>query len=191
MTDSDDPKAALRLSMRARRRALQAEAPHAGVAAAAALAEAPLPRFETAAVYIPHGSEIDAMPLALALERAGVRLALPAVERRNAPLVFRAWRPGDPMHADGLGLPAPSPEAEAVDPELLVVPLLAFDRHGRRLGQGGGYYDRTLGRLRPRGVFAMGLGFAGQEVDELPAGPHDERLDAVLTEAGYRPAEKA
>jgi 5-formyltetrahydrofolate cyclo-ligase len=77
--------------------------------------------------------------------------------------------------------------AGSVSPELVVAPLLAFDRHGGRLGQGGGHYDRTLANLRAKGrVFILGLAYAGQEVDAIPIEPHDQRLDAVLTEAGYR-----
>ena len=72
-------------------------------------------------------------------------------------------------------------------PELVVTPLLAFDGSGGRMGQGGGYYDRTLGQLRAEGrVFVVGLAFAGQEVEKLPAEDHDQPLDAVLTEAGFR-----
>jgi 5-formyltetrahydrofolate cyclo-ligase len=81
---------------------------------------------------------------------------------------------------------APVPSAPQSHPDLVIAPLLGFDRKGRRLGQGGGTYDRTLANLRAFGrVFVLGLAYSGQEVDEVPAEPHDQRLDAVLTETAY------
>lgn len=88
---------------------------------------------------------------------------------------------------DAAGLPAPPADAPGLRPDLVIAPLLAFDRLGGRLGQGGGHYDRTLAGLRRTGpVFVLGLAYAGQEVDRLDLEPHDQKLDAVLTEAGYR-----
>ena len=92
-----------------------------------------------------------------------------------------------PLPRDAAGVPAPGPDAPELTPDLVVVPLLAFDGAGARLGQGGGYYDRTLAALRAAGpVVALGLAYAGQEVARLPVEAHDQRLDAVLTEAGLR-----
>jgi len=83
-------------------------------------------------------------------------------------------------------VPAPPPSASPVHPDLVIAPVLAFDRRGGRLGQGGGHYDRTLARLRrQRPVFVLGVAFAGQEVDAVPMGPHDQRLDAIVTETAY------
>jgi 5-formyltetrahydrofolate cyclo-ligase len=148
----------------------------------------------TAALYGAQGSEMDATPLARALTVHGLDLALPVVVRRDAPLVFRRWRPGDPLELDQAGCPAPLDLAGEVTPDLIIVPLLAFDAAGGRLGQGGGYYDRTLEVLRagervPR-IAAVGLGYAAQEMDNLPMDPHDQPLDGVLTEAGYRSAKR-
>ncbi len=148
----------------------------------------------TAALYGAQGSEMDTAPLARALIVHGVELALPVVVRRDAPLVFRRWRPGDPLELDQAGCPAPLDLAGEVTPDLIMVPLLAFDASGGRLGQGGGYYDRTLEALRAEGrapaIAAVGLAYAAQEMDNLPMDSHDQPLDGVLTEAGYRSAKR-
>jgi 5-formyltetrahydrofolate cyclo-ligase len=91
-----------------------------------------------------------------------------------------------PLEPDAFGVPAPQPVMPAMTPELVIAPVLGFDRRGGRLGQGGGHYDRTLANLRARApVFVIGLAFSGQEVSELPLEPHDQRLDAILTETEY------
>src|SRR5262249_45311258 len=97
----------------------------------------------------------------------------------------RTWKPGDPLESAGFGLSVPAWDAAPAIPAFLIVPLLAFDRRGGRLGYGAGYYDRTIAALRASGkaVFALGVGFAAQEVPEVPALPHDQRLDAIATEA--------
>ena len=123
--------------------------------------------------------------------QAGERLRVVArwtsLPGRDAPLVFRAWDPRDPLVPDALGVPAPPPSAPGLHPDLVITPLLAFDRKGGRLGQGGGHYDRTLESLRAaRPVFVLGLAYAGQEVEPMALDPHDQRLDAILTETGYR-----
>lgn len=146
----------------------------------------------TAAVYRAQGSELDPLPLARALLARRVSLALPATVATDGPLAFRGWSPGQPLTPDLAGVPAPPPETPEVMPDLMLLPLLAFDRSGARLGQGGGFYDRTLAALRslqPRPWF-IGLAFAGQEVEHLPLEAHDQRLDGVLTEAGYSPSRK-
>jgi 5-formyltetrahydrofolate cyclo-ligase len=189
-----ETKAELRTRMRAERKRLKLALPDAGVQAAShahtLLAAQPF-EARTVALYAPLGSEIDTGPLAAGLTRRGLRLALPRVDAENRPLVFHAWAPGDPLSADLQGCQAPSPDAEVVDPDLFILPLVAFDRTGGRLGQGGGYYDRTLaalrGRLRPAFV---GLAFAGQEVSRVPVDAHDQKLDGILTERGYMPARK-
>jgi 5-formyltetrahydrofolate cyclo-ligase len=185
-----DHKAPFRALTRSLRAALKPAHPDAAVQAAARFAAAGLGPFASAAVYHPRGTELDPFPLAGALARQGVRVLLPVVVDKDQPLVFRVMGDG-PLPKDALGIPSPPPEAEAVRPDLVVTPLLAFDRRGGRLGQGGGYYDRTLAALRAQGpVFVLGLGYAGQELDALPMGPHDQRLDGVLTERGYRTALK-
>lgn len=143
----------------------------------------------TVALYGAQGSEMDAAPLARALMVHGLELALPVVIERDAPLVFRCWRPGDPLELDQAGCPAPLDLAGEVAPDMIIVPLLAFDASGGRLGQGGGYYDRTLEALRAGNrnpIAAVGLAYGAQELDNLPMDAHDQRLDGILTEAGYR-----
>lgn len=144
---------------------------------------APLPAGAVVAGYWPMRGEIDVLPLLAALAERGQVTALPAVIERKAPLVFRRWATGDPLE-DGLyGTRHPVAAAEEVRPVCLLVPLLAFDRRGIRLGYGGGFYDRTLAALRASGpVVAVGIAYAGQEVESLPAEDHDERLDWVVTE---------
>lgn len=143
-----------------------------------------LPSGQVVALYSAMGSELDAGPLAVALEAAGRRLCLPVVLERDAPMVFRAWSPGEPLETDAAGCPAPLPLSEVMEPDLIIAPLLAFDGFGGRLGQGGGFYDRTFA-ARPE-VIRVGFGYAGQAVEALSPEAHDMRLHGVLTEAGYR-----
>ena len=191
ISDADDPKVLLRTELRARRARLKDQHPDAAVQAALAFQAAGLGPFDVAAIYHPRGSELDPFPLAAVLARLGVRIALPVVEVRDAPLLFRLRSEDGSLPPDALGIPAPGPDAPTVRPDLVVTPLLGFDRRGGRIGQGGGYYDRTLAALRAEGpVLAIGLAYAFQELDAAPAGPFDQRLDGVVTEAGFRPAER-
>ena len=179
-------KAALRAELRRRRAQLAKalpDAPHR-VAALAPLQQI-VPGLVVSA-YQPLGSELDPWPLASRLKAAGARLALPVAARRDAPLVFRMFDAGLALEPDAFGIPAPPSSAPEVSPDLVIAPLLGFDRRGNRLGQGAGHYDRTLANLRAaKAVFVMGLAYAGQEVDQIPSEPHDQRLDAVLTDTGY------
>ncbi len=135
--------------------------------------------------YWPIRSELDPRPLARRLLAAGHDLCLPVVEARGAPLRFRRWRPETELTRGNFGVPVPGDGAAEVEPEVLLVPLLAYDPAGYRLGYGGGFYDRTLRRLRARGArLAVGIAFSAQRVARVPRGPGDERLDAVVTEAG-------
>lgn len=142
-----------------------------------------LPPDVCVALTMAHKDELDPMPLALALLAKGHPLCLPAVTGKNQSLVFRIWKPGDPLVAGSMGIPQPPESAPPAKPAVLLVPLLAFDRRGFRLGQGGGYYDRTLAQLRknPR-LLAVGLGYAAQEAVAVPAAAHDMRLDIIVTE---------
>jgi 5-formyltetrahydrofolate cyclo-ligase len=178
-------KLALRIRLRALRRRLAAECPDAAERAAARLPLELLPHVSVAAGYFPLGAEIDPMPLVLRLAEVGAAPALPYAASRHEPLQFRRWVPDDPLEPDAFGIPSPT-TADVLTPDLVIAPLLAFDRRGYRLGQGAGHYDRTLQNLRAsRPVFVLGLAYSGQEVDEVPAEPHDQRLDAILTETGY------
>jgi 5-formyltetrahydrofolate cyclo-ligase len=106
-------------------------------------------------------------------------------------LVFRAWRADQPLALDAAQIPSPTDEAETLTPDLVICPLVAFDRDGYRLGQGGGYYDRTLQALRRGGpLLVLGLAYAGQETDRIPREAHDQPLDAILTETGYHRVRK-
>jgi 5-formyltetrahydrofolate cyclo-ligase len=136
------------------------------------------------------GNEIDVVPLMVRLAGKGWRIALPVVIGRGRPLVFRAWAPGEPTVAGVWSIPVPLESAPEIEPDVLIVPMLAFDAAGYRLGYGGGFYDRTLSRLRAiKPVVAVGVAFAGQEVAHVPHGDHDEPLDWILTENGAsRPA---
>lgn len=168
--------------MRALRRRLAAEAPDAAVRAAANLPEDwPARSAPIYALYHPVGSELDPSQI-----RLPGRRALPVVVRRDAPLEFRLHAPGDALVPDILGIPAPAATAEVVRPDIVFAPVLAFDRCGGRLGQGGGYYDRTLEVLRAeKRVLVVGLAYAGQELPQIPMEVHDARLDAILTETGF------
>lgn len=135
--------------------------------------------------YYPTPREFDCLPLLHRLSDEGWTLALPVVVG-DAPLVFRRWRFGDPLTRGQRGMMQPA-GGEPVRPALLLIPLLAFDAAGTRLGYGGGHYDRTLEALRRDGpILAVGVAFAAQEVAQLPTGPHDQRLDWMLTPSGAK-----
>jgi 5-formyltetrahydrofolate cyclo-ligase len=129
--------------------------------------------------------EINPAPLMTWLQAEGFRLALPVMQGRGKPLLMRAWTPGDAMKAAAWGIAEPTDDKPALDPDILLVPLLAFDVRGYRLGYGGGFYDRTLHRLRKlKPVVAVGLAYDELRVDAVPAESYDERLDWVLTPSG-------
>lgn len=135
--------------------------------------------------YWPSRDEIDPRPLMTALHRRGHTCALPVIAGTGAALVFRRWAPGDALVAGAYDIPVPAECAPTLTPGLLLVPLLAFDRTGARLGYGGGYYDRTLEALRAAGpVLAVGLAYGGQEVECVPVDASDQRLDWIVTETG-------
>lgn len=143
--------------------------------------------FETPVVvsgFWPMAEELDIRPLMIELFNQGCQLCLPVVVAKRQPLAFRAWRPGDTLEQGVFGTLHPSPKRETIEPDALIVPLLACDNDGYRLGYGGGFYDRTLRGLRQRKrVVAMGVAFDAQLLSEqVPHGPDDERLDWLLTD---------
>jgi 5-formyltetrahydrofolate cyclo-ligase len=178
-----DMKSELRRAALARRDALPAAD---RAAAAKALASRPLPcevtPGMTVAGYLPIKSEIDPQPLMRRFVGAGARLALPVVAGRGQPLELRAWAFGAPLATGQWGLREPTDGPEAL-PDILLVPLVAFDRAGHRIGYGAGYYDMTVACLRRvRTILAIGVAYAVQEIPEVPATERDARLDLVLTE---------
>jgi 5-formyltetrahydrofolate cyclo-ligase len=179
-------KAELRRRLRALRQRLAAENPDAAGRAAARLPLERLPEFQAFSGYHPTGAELDPRPLMLRLAENGATPALPVAVSPDEPLHFRMWDPRQGLEPDAFGIPAPPLWADTVQPDIILAPVLAFDRRGHRLGQGAGHYDRTIANLRAlKPVFVIGLAYSGQEVAELPAESHDERLDAILTETDY------
>jgi 5-formyltetrahydrofolate cyclo-ligase len=177
-------KAALRRAALVRRDALPAAERQA---AAEAIAARPFPLALKPAVvvsgFMPLKSEINPLPLMRKLAEDGASLALPVVAGRGKPLIMRAYAFGEPLAAGVWGIREPKLDAPEVEPDILLVPLLAFDRNGNRIGYGAGYYDMTINRLRGRkAIVAVGIAYAAQEVPKVPATPRDARLDLVLTE---------
>ena len=167
--------------------AREALSPEQRAAAALAMAERGLPLATAPGTiisgYSPIRSEIDPVPLMRALATHGARLALPAVMARGRSLAFRAWSAGDRLMMGPLGILEPSPAAAEMIPDIMLVPLAAFDRAGHRIGYGAGHYDYTLAHLRKaKPIVAIGIAFAVQEIKAVPALAHDVALDFVLTE---------
>ena len=186
MTDSASTKARFRTEAMARRDALS---PGTRAAASQRIAE----RAETiisernpkvAAFYWPIGSECDPRPLIRMARRRGIGVGLPAKD--GDLFVFRGWAEGDPLHPSIFGTSEPPPASPAVNPDLIVLPLVGFDRFGNRLGYGKGHYDRAIAALRANGwnPGLLGIAFSVQEVPALPAEAHDVRLDWIVTERG-------
>jgi 5-formyltetrahydrofolate cyclo-ligase len=177
-------KDALRAAALAKRDALSGAQ---RAAAAQAIAARGLPVAITSGMvvsgYSPIRSELDPIPLMRALAAQGALLALPVIAARDRPLGFRAWSSDDRLARGPFGILEPLPEAAEIIPDILLVPLAAFDRLGHRIGYGAGHYDRSLAALRTaRKIVAIGVAFAAQEIEAVPVQPHDVALDYVLTE---------
>lgn len=130
--------------------------------------------------YIPIGSEADPRPLLTLARAMGHMTALPHVTRRDAPMRFLLWRPGDPLHPGPLGLLQPDAHAPGAAPDLIITPMLGFDRRCHRLGYGAGFYDRAFADLPA--ARRVGLAWSVQEVDAVPADSWDVPLHAIWTE---------
>ena len=142
-----------------------------------------LPAHSVVSAYWPLGDELDPMPLLQALHHKDLTPVLPVMLGAGKPLIFRRWVPGDILDDAGFGTKEPNPGKEELEPDVLFVPLLAFDRAGYRLGYGGGFYDRTLDKLRAKkSVIAIGIAYAGQEMPAVIRGPYDQPLDYIVTE---------
>ncbi len=184
LAQQESPKAKLRAEALARRDALPAAMRSA---AAEQIAARGLP-FDVKPGAIVSGfmamrTEINPIPLMRKLAETGAQLALPAIAGRGKPLIMRTYQLGDELVRGQWGIREPAPQATQVAPDILLVPLAAFDRAGHRIGYGAGYYDMTIHALRAqKRIIAVGLAFAAQEIAEIPATPRDERLDFVLTE---------
>ena len=179
-----DAKAILRREALARRDALPARE-RADAAAAIAARPFPIEVAPSAIVsgFVPMRSEINPLPLLQRLADREIRLALPVVVGRGQPLRMRLWKFGDPLQSGVWGIKEPNLDAPEAEPDILIVPLAAFDRGGHRIGYGAGYYDMTINALRARkSITAIGIAFAAQEIEAVPATPRDARLDLVLTE---------
>jgi len=182
----DQRKAALRAQALSRRDSIP---PAERAAAAEALARQPFPIPVASGIvvagYSPLKSELNPLPLMRRCAALGAQLALPVVAGRGKPLIMRGFAFGEPLGSGVWGIREPLPDAPEVFPDILLVPLLAFDRRGNRIGYGAGYYDRTISRLRTmKAITAIGIAFSAQEFEDVPATSHDAPLDLVLTERG-------
>ena len=185
-----EEKAALRRKMGLLRRELAAAdaPPDAGKQAADRFfAHVTVPDGAIVSAYWPMGDELDPRPLIHRIQGAGHTIGLPVVVAKGAPLMFRDWTPETRFIPGGFKTEVPEPTAPEVVPTILLVPLLAFDLKGYRLGYGGGFYDRTLVKLRASAkIMAIGFAYEGQMVDEVPRAEYDQPLDAILTERAFR-----
>lgn len=182
-----DVKAQLRQEAQARRAALSASFRKEAARAAAEtfIAAVPVPYDQTISIYWAIRDELDCKPLLTHFMDDGHKVCLPVVMGQDQPLEMRLWAPGEPLVPNGFNTLAPPAGAERVVPDIVVTPLLGFDKDGTRLGYGGGYYDRSLASW-PQKPLLVGYAFGVQEFDHLPRDTHDVPLDMVVTENGVR-----
>lgn len=183
----EETKAALRIRARTARAGLdQDDRTDAASAAARHFFDGiSLDPAQVVAAYWRIRDEIDCQPILVRLMDSNQKVVLPVVLGPDQPLDLRVWEQGTSLFEAGFGTLAPSELAPRAEPDVIIMPLLGFDKHGTRLGYGGGYYDRTLARLSKKPML-VGLAFSAQEFDHIPREPHDVPLDAVVTEAGMR-----
>ena len=179
-----EPKAGLRRAGLGRRREVHRDK---AASAAQALTERLMTDIgsveNTIAGYWPIGDEIDCRPAMEKLAKNGAQLALPVVAGQGQVLIFRIWKPGEQLETGPFGTSHPGLNSGVCVPSILLLPLIAFDKTGQRLGDGAGYYDRTIAALRAGGkILAVGVGYDEQEIEHLPADDHDQVMDAVITD---------
>ena len=177
-------KEALRAALLTRRKAIAARAKGAAQGLADRFGDAvPLPPNTAVSGYVPIKNEIDIGPQLDTLRGAGHEILLPVTPAAPGPLVFKRWGEDDALSPGPLGTREPAADAPDGTPGVLIVPMLGFDRRGRRLGYGGGFYDRTIAALRcDREILAVGVAYAEQEIARVPCRPGDQRVDWVVTE---------
>jgi len=180
-------KKTLRAQMRARRAELVAAMPDRAACLATQADAIAIAKGTVVGGFLAMAGEVDPAPLMARLAEKGAELAVPRVAAKAMPLVFHRWTPDTRLVVSNFGVREPDAATPIAVPDVLLVPLLAFDKQGYRLGYGGGFYDRTLAALRAqKPIRAIGVAYAGQEVENLPRDQYDQRLDAILTEEGLR-----
>ncbi|MBT5239655.1 MAG: 5-formyltetrahydrofolate cyclo-ligase [Rhodospirillaceae bacterium] len=186
-----EAKTALRSQMLAARKAMRAAEPDAPSNLTAQIVRT-LDTIETLVIagYVAIGDELDPSLALEALQNAGASIVLPVAGKSGDVLAFRAWQTGDAMEKGRLSTYHPAAKSEAIDPDVILVPLVAFDTFGYRLGFGGGYYDRTLPKLRAqKNIVAYGIGYDDQEVSRIPRESFDAQLDGVITPSRFIPVQ--
>ena len=194
MHNIDEQKQKLRIIAKQQRAHAYAQNPNAGEAICNHLVTSNIiAKGSKISVYWPLGDELDPMPILNAFHTLGHPMALPVMLGIGKPLIFRSWKPQDTLNEADFGTKEPQDKALEIEPDVILAPLLAFDRSGYRLGYGGGFYDRTLEKLRKtKSIKVYGLAYAAQEMERVIRGPFDQPLDGVFTELGrFNPNLKA
>ena len=180
----DEQKKKFRIAAKATRLQAFKDHPHAGTNIAATICQdLNLPANRRVSVFWPLAEELDTLPLLHGLHAAGHQVLLPIMQGAGKPLLFGSWAPGDELIEAAFKTLEPSPEQPRMTPDIMLCPLLAFDRKGYRMGYGGGFYDRSIAQFKAQGeLLTIGIAFAAQEVDAIITGEFDEPLDMIVTE---------
>lgn len=189
---TDRQKQRLRRQMKARRAAIGQDEARRAARAVIGHVDTWLKDEKTVGLYYPVRHEFDCLPLGLALAKKNISTALPMVVGSRSFLQYHPWKPGQPVERGRYDIPVPSNRGLSIQPDVLIVPLLAFDASGGRLGYGGGYYDRTLQDFRKQNeeLMAIGLAYDFQQLPVVPVAPHDQPLDFILTPSKLLEAER-
>ncbi|MDC9720272.1 MAG: 5-formyltetrahydrofolate cyclo-ligase [Gammaproteobacteria bacterium] len=184
MLSIDEEKRLLRIQAKQQRGTAFALNPSAGTQVCDLFLQSNLLKeAQIVSVYWPLGDELDPIPLLTTLHSLGHHMVLPVMLGAGQPLIFRSWTPGDTLQDAGFGTREPSKDKQILAPDVILAPLLAFDKSGYRLGYGGGFYDRTLEKLRKtKPVSVYGVAYAAQEMEHVIKGPYDQPLDGIITE---------